>query len=317
MDEKDNTILLVDKYRPKTLDDIVLNHETKRYFKNLLDQHKMVNCTFQGICGSGKTSTALLLANALNASILFVRCAIEGTIDTIRNKIKPFCETVPMEGNIKIVILDEVDAASKNGDSNFQSSLRNLIEEFESDTRFILTCNNQTVLPAVTSRCPIINLDFDTKDLILRIKYILDNEKISYTKESLSEFVKKAIKYSPDIRRIIGYLELCTSSGTLEVSEITMSDSEKTDFVKELVENAISDKDILETRAFYIQNKTKISDYVVFSSDVMNFLLDGKYIHDKDEIIALTESIYELNLVIDKEVGFFKFLTLLKKHGRN
>lgn len=307
-----NTIL-VDKYRPQNLDDIVLDSDTKEYFRNLVKSGKMINCTFQGICGCGKSSLAMLLAKELKAHTLFVRCAIEGTIDVIRNKIQPFCETC--SDSLKIVILDEVDAASKNGDSNFQSSLRNLIESSQGDTRFILTCNNKTVLPAVLSRCPIIPLGFSTRDLLLRIKYILDNEKISYTKESLGDFLRESIKKIPDIRSILGFLEVCISSGELRVRKNFVSETDKDIFLKEIIDKVASERNILKVREFYIQNKTKVSDYVTFASDTMNYLMDNGLVDDPSVILELTEAVYELNLVIDKEIGYFKLLTILKKHG--
>jgi len=61
------------------------------------------------------------MANELNASVLFVKCATEGTIDILRSKVEPFCNALSFDGKQKIVILDELDAASGSltGGSSF------------------------------------------------------------------------------------------------------------------------------------------------------------------------------------------------------
>ena len=145
--------------------------------------------------------------NEFDAEVLFVPCATDGTLDVLRTKITEFCNAMSFEGKPKIVILDEVDSASQSGQNNFQMALRTLIEAAQDDTRFMLTCNmKEKVLPAVISRCPIVPLRFDKKDLLFHIKKILDSEKIEYTKESLKAFIEEAFRFYPDCRRIVKYL---------------------------------------------------------------------------------------------------------------
>ena len=111
--------LWVDKYRPSTLKDYVLNADLKTYFKNMVKNNTLQHCTFQGCAGSGKTTLAKILANEFNADVLFVKCATEGTIDVLRTKVAEFCNALSMEGKIKVVILDEIDSASGSGENNF------------------------------------------------------------------------------------------------------------------------------------------------------------------------------------------------------
>ena len=59
-------------------------------------------------------------------------------IDTLRTKIKNFASTVSLSGGSKVVILDEADYISAD---SVQPALRNFIEEFSSNCRFIFTCN--------------------------------------------------------------------------------------------------------------------------------------------------------------------------------
>jgi len=60
-----------------------------------------------------------VLAKESDAEVLFVKCATEGTIDTLRTKVEPFCNAMTLDGRMKLVILDEIDSASSSGDSNF------------------------------------------------------------------------------------------------------------------------------------------------------------------------------------------------------
>ena len=143
MSEEDSKFatLWVDKYRPQTLDEYVLSDDIKKYFKSMVEKKSLQNFSLLGIAGSGKTSLAKILCNELDATVLFVPCATDGTIDVLRTKIQDFCNALSIEGKIKIVILDELDSASSSGGNNFQQALRTLIESAQDDCRFIVTGN--------------------------------------------------------------------------------------------------------------------------------------------------------------------------------
>lgn len=303
----------VDKYRPKYLKDYILSTEIKEYFENMIKNKSLQNMTFISCPGSGKTTLAKVLSNEFNAETLFIKCATDGTLDVLRTRITEFCNAMSLEGKIKIVILDEVDSASSSGQNNFQLGLRTLIEAAQSDTRFILTANYNKIIPAILSRCPVIPLTFDKKDLLAHVKFILDNEKILYDKASLKAFIEDAFQYYPDCRRIINYLQFCCSSGKLIVNLNSTVNSEKIDFIKEIISLIINEKDILEVRKFYIKNKSKISDFIVTGSDLYNYVIDNDYINF-DGILVLTELLYQLNIIIDKEVGFFGMIVAIKKY---
>lgn len=250
----------------------------------------------------------------MNAVKMFIPCAVEGNVATAQGKLREFCDSMPFESRLKIVILDEVDAASATQDSSFQKALRNLIEEAQSDCRFLLNCNYvEKVIQPIKSRCPVVNLKFDKKDLLIRLKLILDTEKISYDRDSLKAFIESAFKLYPDIRRIISYLQSSCASGTLVVNEDTINDTEKENLLKELIDKTISASNMIEIRKFYLANKDKISDYVVFSSDVFNYVVDNEIVVDSNGILKLTDILYYMNMVIDKESMFFGLLTAINK----
>ena len=307
--------LWVDKYRPSTLKDYVLNADLKTYFKNMVKNNTLQHCTFQGCAGSGKTTLAKILANEFNADVLFVKCATEGTIDVLRTKVAEFCNALSMEGKIKIVILDEIDSASGSGENNFQKGLRTLIEAAQDDTRFILTCNHELKEKAIYSRCPLIPLSFDKIDLAKHVKKILDVEGIKYGKESLKAFIEESFQYYPDCRRIINYLQLCCNSGELVVKLNAIVNSEREDFVKEVVNKTLSEKNILGVRQFYIKNKERLGDFIEGGSLLFNYVCDNGIVTEPEGILKLTDLLYQLNVVVDKEPTYFGMLVAIKKYG--
>lgn len=303
--------LWVDKYRPSSVDDMILAEDIKQYFQNMVKNRTLTNMTLCSSPGQGKTTICLALAKQINADVLFVKCAIEGKVETIHTKIKPFCDAMSMDGRPKIVILDELDSASATQDSSFQKSLRNVIESAP-DTRFWATANYNKIIPAVLSRCPPVNLKFSAKDLLIRLKYILDEEKIKYTRESLKDFIKIAVtKLYPDIRSIINHLQTYSTSGELVVSESTIVETEKESFIASLIKMVISEKNLLKIRTYYTQNKDKIDDYMIMASDILNYALDKNIITKSQDILALSNQIYKLNIVVDKETQFYAFIVQL------
>ena len=305
----------VDKYRPKCLKDYVLNSDIKQYFKNMVKNKSLVSMTFEGIAGSGKTTLAKVLCNEFDADVLFVKCATEGVIDTLRTKVEPFCNAMSLEGKLKIVILDECDSASSTGTNNFQLALRTLIEEAQSDTRFILTCNTPgKIIKPILSRCPVVQLEFNKKDLLVHVKKILDNENIKYDKESLKAFIEESFKYYPDCRRIIKYLQICCTTGTLVVKFSTIINGGKDDFLKELINKTVNETNLLAVRQFYLANKDKLGDFVDAAANAFNYVIDNNIVTNADGILVLTDLLYKINVVVDKESMFFGLLTAISKY---
>ena len=306
--------LWIDKYKPTTLDEYVLDKDIKQYFKSMISKKTLQNFSMISTPGSGKTTLAKILCNELDAQVLFVPCATDGTVDVLRTKIQDFCNALSMEGKIKIVILDEVDSASAGGGNNFQQALRTLIEAAQDDTRFLITGNFiQKIIAPLLSRCPVIPLKFDKKDLLLHVKKILDNESIKYTRDSIKAFIEEAFQYYPDCRRIINYLQFCCSSGELVVNLNKVAESEKNELIDAIVDKLKTTNSMLEVRKFYLSEKDKISDYVEFGSVLFKHVVDNGIVVDLDGILKMTDLLFQLNTVIDKESGFFGLLTAIAK----
>ena len=155
-----------------------------------------------------------------------------------------------------------------------------------------------------------------SSDKILFIKFILDSENIKYTRESLKAFIEESFKFYPDCRRIVNYLQFCCGSGELVVKLSQIADSGKDEFLKDLFVKIQKEKDLLNVRKFYLANKEKVSDFIAFGSDIFNYALDNNMVTG-DGVLVLAELLYQLNVVIDKEVGLFAMITATRKYSRS
>ena len=316
MDEQNDKQLWVDKYRPRKMKDLVLAQDIKQYFKNMLKTGNILNATFSGPPGIGKSTICKVIAEELGAEVKFIPCAVKGSVATAQGELKDFCDAMTFDGKLKIVILDEVDAASATTDSSFQKALRNIIEAAQNDTRFLLNCNYvEKVIQPIKSRCPVINLSFDKRDLLGRIRTILDEEKIQYVKDDLKSFLETAFKFYPDIRQIINCLQGCCTSGKLVVTQKAISDAEKQSFTADLVKRTLEAKNLLEVRQYYIRCKADLSDYIDGASQLYNYVVDNGIVTSPEGVLKLTDLIYQVNMVVDKEPTYFGMLTAVKEYA--
>ncbi len=101
-------ILLVEKYRSKTLDEYVGNENVKLTISKYLEQNDIQNLIFYGPAGTGKTTLAKLIVNNLNCDYLYINASDERGIETIRDKVSSFASVASFKP-LKVIILDEAD----------------------------------------------------------------------------------------------------------------------------------------------------------------------------------------------------------------
>ncbi|RDA93096.1 hypothetical protein CP533_4067 [Ophiocordyceps camponoti-saundersi (nom. inval.)] len=157
----------VEKYRPKTLDDVTAQDHTVNVLQRTLQASNLPHMLFYGPPGTGKTSTVLALAKELygpdmfKSRVLELNASDERGISIVREKVKNFARmqltNPPPSYNqkypcppFKIIILDEADSMTQDA----QSALRRTMETYSKITRFCLICNYVTrIIDPLASRC--------------------------------------------------------------------------------------------------------------------------------------------------------------------
>ena len=216
-----DNLLWVEAYRPSTIDECILPAEIKNTFKSILKQGEIPNLLLSGTAGTGKTTVAKALCNELDLDVMMINGSDEGrSIDTVRNQIKNFASTVSLSetNKPKVVIVDEADYMNAE---SVQPALRNFIETFSNNCRFIFTCNYKNkIIPAIHSRCTVINFSIQNKDkqnlaglFHKRLSTILEQENIEFDPKVLAQLI---VKYYPDFRRTINELQRYSVSGKID-----------------------------------------------------------------------------------------------------
>lgn len=206
--------LWIEKYRPSTIDDVVLNEDQKEFFRKCIAKKEIPHVMFYGPPGSGKTTLARILVDQLIDSSMDVLC-LNGSDDTgvdiMREEIKPFLQSPPMHSRFKIVWIDEADYLTKNA----QASLRNMMETYAENGRFIFTCNYQSkIIEPIISRTTSYEMRTIPEDFVYNFVIdILTKEGIKYDENTVKLTVNSLL---PDVRKVINTIQKNVKDGELK-----------------------------------------------------------------------------------------------------
>ena len=164
IESRDEQFLWVEKYRPQKIDDCILPESLKKTFKDYVAQGELPHFLLCGTAGVGKTTIAKALCNEIGAEYVILNGSdTGGHIDTLRTTIKGFATSVSLTDAKKVIILDEADYLQAN---STQPALRNYMEEFSANCRFIFTANYKNrIIEPIHSRCAVIEFKIDSKIL--------------------------------------------------------------------------------------------------------------------------------------------------------
>jgi replication factor C small subunit len=197
--------LWVEKYRPKTLHEYVWrDDEQKKQVQTWIKEKSIPHLLLSGTPGIGKTTMAKMLINEIGIEdydVLEINASRERGLDLMKEKITNFVSMIAF-GPFRVVLLDEADRLTPFA----QDALKGVMEEYSNFSRFILTCNTQSmIVPAIHSRCQQFHFTrLDPVEFTARAATILVNEEIDFELDVLDTYVKTTY---PDLRKCINLLQ--------------------------------------------------------------------------------------------------------------
>lgn len=293
--------LWVEKYRPNTLDTYVGNKSIKDRIEQCIEENDVPNFMFHGKAGTGKTTIAKLIVNNIDCDYIYINASDERGIDTVRDKITGFASTMSFKP-LKVVILDEADFLMGAA----QAALRNVIETFSKNTRFIFTCNYiERIIEPLQSRLETYKLQPPSKkDVALNVVNILQQENITFEATDVASIVNM---YYPDIRKV-----LKTTQGFVKKGELK--------FTREvLVDSSYLEKILAVLKKPTAKSFNQIRQ-IVADSNISEFDNAFKYLFDNvDEYsktapqiaILIGEYQYRSVTVPDKEINFMALIAAI------
>ncbi|MFW6110405.1 MAG: replication factor C small subunit [Thermoproteota archaeon] len=213
-----------EKYRPRTLDEMVNQKEIVERLKSFVKSRNVPHCIFAGPPGTGKTTAALCLARDLYGGsyrdrIMELNASDSRGINVVRETVKTFARVRSIgELSFKIMVLDEAD----NMTSDAQQALRRTMERYTGTCRFILIANySGKIIEPIQSRCAPFRFTYlPREDLERCLKRIAEKEGLNLLDEGLAAIFEVC---GGDLRRAINNLQAASSLDRAIDSDVVYS----------------------------------------------------------------------------------------------
>ena len=292
--------LWVEKYRPKTVDDYVFKDDSQRKQVDAwVKSGTIPHLLFSGAPGVGKTTLAKILINQLgvdDVDVLYSNGSKEGRKIEWIDKLIGFCQTMPF-GNTKIVLVDEADYMNQQ---STQPALRNLMEDYSSTVRFIMTCNYPNrIIPALHSRCQGFHIEkVDHTEFTARVATVLVTEGVEIDIDTLDSYVKATY---PDLRKCINLVQMNTVDDKL--TQPGENDASVADY-KLAVVDLFKQGKILEARKLLCSQvgPEEMEEFFRWAYDNIELWSDTQEGQDQ-AVLIIAKGLRNIPMVADQEIN--------------
>lgn len=238
----DNYIPLYRKYRPQKLEEVVGQEHIKKTLKSAIELNKISHAyLFTGPRGTGKTSTARILAKSLNCvngptispcnecasckdvtntvpiDVIEIDAASNRKVEDTQNLLEKIQYT-PVHGRYKIYIIDEVHMLTNHA---FNALLKTLEEPPENVIFILATTEVHKVLDTIKSRCQ--RFDFrriTTDDIVKHLRNISDKEHININDDALFAIAKNSAGGMRDSIALLDQLSLLGAQKEVNLDDV-------------------------------------------------------------------------------------------------
>ena len=293
--QQENT-LWTEAFRPNTLEGYIGNEHIIEKVKIFIANGDVPHLLFYGSAGTGKTTLAKIIANSVDADLMYINASDENSVDSVRDKIKRYASTVGFK-RWKIIILDEADYLTPNA----QAALRNLMETYSKTTRFILTCNYvEKIIDPIQSRCQTFAIMPPNKtDVAKRLVSVLEEKQVQYDIKDIAAIINASY---PDIRRAINTAQSCVIENRLTLDKASAIQANYMTEVLEMLKNA-KDKKVAFTNIRQCIADSKVRDFTPMYTFLYDNLDEFAHGHIAPCILIIAESQFKDASVVDKEIN--------------
>lgn len=196
----------IEKHRPQNFTEMMGLNEALTAIESFILSGDIPHLLFYGEAGTGKTTTALIIAHKLlgeQFEMNFIEINASDTREEgdMRKKVLKALKHKPIGSDIRVILLDEADGLKPTA----QDLLKRPIEKTR-NTLFIITCNDITsIIKPIKSRCALFEFKRITEsDIVEGLKRIAVKEKVTIGDDVLQKIAKNA---NGDMRAAVNELQ--------------------------------------------------------------------------------------------------------------